>query len=117
MTANTQHESLSTALGELESTMKTLGLWSSVCPSHESLDSVEPFGYDKLELQEWLQWIMIPRFRALLDSHGALPTVSNVAEYAEMKFANPKFTPVIADLRNVDSCINNGPICKESSRV
>lgn len=110
MTENAQHESLHAALGELEGTMKTLGLWSSTCPSHENLESTEPFCYDTLELQEWLQWIMIPRFRALLDSHGTLPPVCNIAEYAEVKFADPKFTPLVADLRNVDSCINNGAI-------
>ncbi len=90
--------------------MKGLDLWGSVCPSHESLASVEPFSYDTLELQEWLQWIMIPRFRALLDSHGTLPKVSNIAEYAEVKFAGPGFTTLIADIRNVDACINNGKI-------
>jgi len=87
--------------------MRGLNLWGGVAPSNENLSSVEPFSYDTLELQEWLQWIMIPRFRALLESDRALPAESNISEYAEVKFAGPEYAPLIDDIRTVDTVINN----------
>jgi len=107
MNQTEQQKSLAKVLGELEETMRGLSLWGAVSPTNENLSSVEPFSYDTLELQEWLQWIMIPRFRALLESSKALPVESNISEYAEVKFAGPEYAPLLADIRNVDAVINN----------
>jgi len=107
MNQTDQQKSLSEALTQLEETMRSLHLWGTVSPDNESLSSAEPFSYDTLELQEWLQWIMIPRFRALLDSSNALPVESNISEYAEVKFAGPQYAPLLADIRTVDAVVNN----------
>lgn len=66
---------LPSLLGELEQELQRLKLWDIIPPSAEALASSEPFCVDTLALNQWLQWIFIPRLQALLD--GGLPLPSN----------------------------------------
>ena len=44
---------------ELETEMRRLELWSGEEPAAEVLQSTAPFSADRLELEEWLQWIFV----------------------------------------------------------
>ena len=70
----------------MEEEMKILDLWEQVPPSDEALSSTMPFCYDTLEFTQWIQWLFIPRLRALLEGELALPKNSSVHELAEMSF-------------------------------
>ena len=37
--------------------------------------STMPFMYDTLQVEEWLQWVFVPRLHALLDANAPLPTL------------------------------------------
>jgi len=45
-----------------------------------------PFSIDRLSLTQWLQWIFIPRTRALVEQGGPLPKNSAIAPLAEEVF-------------------------------
>lgn len=70
----------------IEAELRRIGLWSSVPPADEALSSKAPFCFDTLALHEWLQWILLPRVRVILDGGLALPDHSGIAALGEQMF-------------------------------
>ena len=70
-------------LFELEEILKAAGLWSAVMPSQDALASQQPFACDTLDFEQWLQFILIPRLRALLKSK-TLPPPMQIHPMAEV---------------------------------
>lgn len=81
------HRKMLGLLAELEAEMRRQRLWASAPPSPEQMASVMPFMYDTLKAHEWLQWIFIPRTRALIDARGTLPGNCNIHPLAEHHLA------------------------------
>jgi uncharacterized protein YqcC (DUF446 family) len=71
----------------IERELRVQGWWGEVSPSVEALASVEPFSIDTLDFEQWLQWIFLPRMKAILENDLPLPNVSGIQEMAEMVFA------------------------------
>ena len=79
-------ERIASLLGELEKTLRAASLWESMHPDHAALESEQPFCVDTLRLPQWLQWVFLPRMRALLDARAPLPPRCGIAAMAEMYF-------------------------------
>lgn len=71
----------------IERELRVHGWWDDVPPSAEALSSVEPFSVDTLDFEQWLQWIFLPRMKAILEQDLPLPNASGIQEMAEMVFA------------------------------
>lgn len=78
MTAENIYQELRENLQQLEVELQAQKLWSALAPDPKALESTTPFMYDTLKLHEWLQWVYIPRLRAVMDAKGALPHQSHV---------------------------------------
>lgn len=65
-------------------------------PRGGRLRSTEPFCLDTMEPLQWLQWVFMPRFYALLESGAPLPQNFAIAPYYEV--ALPADTPGYAVL-------------------
>ncbi len=74
-------------LHQLEDEMRSQQLWSATPPNPEALASTMPFMYDSLQLHEWLQWVFVPRLRALIDAQGQLPCQSHIHPLAEHEWS------------------------------
>lgn len=74
-------------LQQLEAEMRRQKLWAGMPPTAEALSSLMPFMYDTLKTHEWLQWIFIPRTRALMEAGGRLPGNCNIHPLAEHQFS------------------------------
>ena len=70
----------------LEWELRRSGLWESQPPSPEAFQSAMPFSADRMSFGQWLQWVFIPRTRALLDHGGPLPESSAIRPMAEEMF-------------------------------
>ncbi|MNF72067.1 MULTISPECIES: YqcC family protein [unclassified Pseudomonas] len=70
----------------IERELRLQGWWDDVPPSAAALSSVEPFSVDTLEFEQWLQWIFLPRMKAILEQDLPLPNASGIQEMAEMVF-------------------------------
>ena len=70
----------------IERELRLLGWWSEQMPAAERLASVEPFCVDTLALEEWLQWIFLPRMKVLIEQELELPSVSGVRAMAEVVY-------------------------------
>lgn len=83
-----ERDSLSDLLTELEDTLRRQGLWEGSPPAPETFDSTMPFFADTMQFTQWLQWVFIARFRALLRGGHSLPSVCEVAPMAEEMLKN-----------------------------
>lgn len=70
----------------IERELRQLGWWQCEAPSAEALASQTPFCVDTLAFEQWLQWILLPRMKMLLESDSPLPAVSGIKAMAEMAY-------------------------------
>lgn len=71
------------ALDDIEFEMRRLQLWGSVPPDASAFESEIPFFLDQMALHEWMQWVFLARFRALLDGGFEMPQLCSVAPVLE----------------------------------
>lgn len=72
----------------IEREMRDTGLWGEISPSQEALSSHEPFCVDTLALEEWLQWIFLPRMKLIIENDADLPSASGIRAIAEEAYAS-----------------------------
>lgn len=105
------HQAMRELLATVEAEMRRTGLWSAMPPSPEAMSSVMPFMYDTLRLHEWLQWVFLPRTRALIEAGGNLPGNCHIHPLAEHEFARLEEVETGALLEliaQVDALMNQG---------
>lgn len=99
-------ETLADSLDALEAELKALDLWQAAAPAADDLASSEPFCHDTLTLPHWLQWIFLPRMRALLEGGHKLPETCDIAPYAREALKNqPGTTRLIVLIKRCDRII------------
>lgn len=76
-------DDLSALLDDMQGELQRLNLWETVPPDPKAFQSVMPFFADTMKFTQWLQWVFIARFRALLAGGHGLPTECDVAPLAE----------------------------------
>ena len=57
-------------LEDMETELKVLGCWQAMPPTPEAMSSEVPFCMDTMAFSQWLQWLFIPRVRAIVDQGG-----------------------------------------------
>ena len=70
-------------LGNIEQELRRQNVWMAMPPSPEAMASITPFCMDTMGFSQWLQWVFVPRVKAILDQGGSLPKGSNIKPYAE----------------------------------
>ena len=91
----------------IEAKMRELQVWGKVSPDPEGLASKLPFCGDTLTLEQWLQWIFIPRMKLLLESGKSLPRSCDISPYAREVWRQRQddMAPLINILREFDELI------------
>ena len=91
-------------LRNLETELKALDLWESVSPPPQAFDSELPFFHDTMSFPQWLQWVFIARFRAIIEGAHELPGQCDVAPMAEEYFKTSDLytDPIVGLLRRFD---------------
>ena len=79
---NPDSELLYTLLTDIEQELKALALWNAQPPPAHAFDSTAPFFADRMDFDQWLQWVFLARFRALLDGAHPLPDKCDIAPMA-----------------------------------
>ena len=67
----------------IEHEMRTQGLWSDKVPTEHDLSSLEPFSVDRLDFEQWVQWIFLPKMKTIVERGQPLPSVSGIWHMAE----------------------------------
>lgn len=82
----TDRQQVALLLKQIETELQRLDLWQAAQPSAQALQSSQPFCIDTLNLNQWLQWILLPRMQALLDGGLPLPGNCGIHPIAEQNF-------------------------------
>lgn len=73
-------------LNQIEHELKAAELWSLIMPDDRAMQSTAPFCCDTMALENWLQFVFLPRMRALVDGRLPLPRQISVCPMAEEAF-------------------------------
>lgn len=93
----------------LEMHMRQGKIWDMSIPSEQDLASVEPFCIDTIGFDQWLRFVMLARYKAIIEQQHPLPTHSNIRPIADMFFKEQKgehIKKVLNILEQFDSLIN-----------
>ena len=74
---------LTLLLDQMQAELTRLSLWETLPPEPAAFESATPFFADTMDFTQWLQWVFIARFRALLSASHPLPAQCDVAPLAE----------------------------------
>ena len=74
-------------LDALARELQTEQLWDAQPPSEQALASTVPFMFDTLRIEQWLQWVFMPRVHALLDAGAPLPGNCSIHPLAEHQWS------------------------------
>lgn len=92
----------------IERELRMAGLWSDSAPSVQALASCEPFCVDTLAFEQWLQWVLLPRMKAILEDDRPLPQVSGISPMAEVAFVERPVSGLLAALQRFDRLLSEG---------
>ena len=103
---NTLHRAADHVLA-VEQNLRAADLWQADVPAPAAMASRTPFCADTLTFAQWLQFVFVPRMRALIEAGGPLPEASAIAVMAEVKLDQeaPAQGRVIAALADFDALI------------
>ncbi|MCL1084896.1 YqcC family protein [Shewanella glacialipiscicola] len=94
-------------LDQIAQALKEAELWSELAPSADAMASTAPFACDLMPLEQWLQFVLLPRMRNLIDTAAPLPTQIAIAPMAEHVWQNmPLRQNLIGVLNELDMLLN-----------
>lgn len=85
MTTDSRQQ-LSRLLNDIQDELERLNLWEGHPPAPKAFESSTPFCADRMDFSQWLQWVFIARFRAILAEQHPLPMECQVTPMAEEAF-------------------------------
>ena len=88
-------------LVDLEGAMKKNVLWTSRPPSDWAMQSAAPFACDRMEFEQWLQFMFIPKMKALTAQAQPLPDKIAIYPMGQEMFKE-KAVDVLRLLRKID---------------
>jgi uncharacterized protein YqcC (DUF446 family) len=104
---------LADLLLEIEAEMRRTRLWESTPPATEALQSLIPFCHDTLRFEQWLQWVLLPKMKQVLESEEECPSSSEIAPLAEYRFAQlgQQSSQLLTLIERFDRHINRQALC------
>ncbi|MDG0970236.1 MAG: YqcC family protein [Porticoccaceae bacterium] len=104
-----KHNQLKLLLDELEIQLRDTNQWSNQPLPPETLISDQPFALDKLNFNQWLQFLFVPRLQTLCIEQLDFPQTSSVAPMAEEFYAVYKVdgTKITSILAHIDHLITS----------
>ena len=93
---------------EIEAEMRRIGLWENSRPEEAALASLVPFCHDTLSFQQWLQWVFLPKMKAVVETGDDFPARSDIHPLAEHSLEHllQKTDGLLALIRQFDEFIN-----------
>jgi len=104
---STSQVNLSELLLKIEAELRLLELWSFESPPAYAMQSTLPFCCDTLEVEQWLQFVLIPKLNELLENRDELPASCRIAPYLEecYKCSRVHTDGLLALIREVDDIL------------
>lgn len=95
-------------LAQLESLLKQHKLWQSAPLDAQAYSSTVPFCHDTMAFEQWLQFVLIEKMRALVTNQQPLPSNFSIAPMGELMLENKSGgTEVTALLKKLDTAFGS----------
>lgn len=98
----TRYVEIQSLLMDIEAELRRLQQWDAEPPPPAALASTEPFCVDTLTFAQWLQFIFLPRMRALAAAQQLPPGRCQLTPLAEEYFGGSKLD-VAALIKHLDA--------------
>ena len=87
MSQSIQHYSeLADLILELQMAMQSAHVWEIDEPSIEALASEQPFCIDTMTFEQWLRYVLIERFKIMIEHQEPLPNRCHISPMVEEAF-------------------------------
>jgi uncharacterized protein YqcC (DUF446 family) len=101
------YEQATTFADRIESELRTLSAWRDEPLPEAAYDSEQAFFADTMTFYQWLQFVLLPRVREIIEERGAFPPESSVGAYAVRELdGNDEAAGLITALCEFDSLID-----------
>jgi uncharacterized protein YqcC (DUF446 family) len=92
---------------EIEVELKRLDRWTANPLPDEAFKNMGAFGSNTMSFEQWLQFVLIPRIRQIVEEKSEFPEGSNLATYAIRYFDGDSDSDSLREvLYNLDELIN-----------
>lgn len=85
-TSQSRYAQAEQIISDIETEMKRIGYWSPDPLPEDAYDFREAFAMDTMAFSQWLQFILIPRVRSIIEQKGDFPSESMVGTQAVREF-------------------------------
>lgn len=104
---------------DVEANLRICGKWQKNQPTMHDLASDSPFCADTLSLEQWLQWVFLPRMKQILECQQPLPAKSGIFEYAKgaLPASDPASGRLLVLLKCFDDLIARQQTIMQAERV
>ena len=107
--ANSIHRQAEALANAIEAELKAIGRWSDTPPSPEQIAKMGAFGMNGLFSEQWLQFVLVPRVRAIAVIGGEFPSKSSVGVWAVRNFDGDRDAGHLTSLLcKLDALIDDG---------
>ncbi len=101
-----KHAVLDRLLTQLQSSLQAEKLWAIKPPSQKALRSNQPFCVDTLSFEQWLQFVMLPRFRHMIQTAMPLPKQCDMSAMAQEAFKSRSLSAVSRVIHAIDELLS-----------
>ncbi|ETI61929.1 YqcC family protein [Marinomonas profundimaris] len=104
------HHVLADLLMDLQMALQDCGVWECDVPTQSALQSVAPFCIDTMTFGQWLRFVMMERFKTMLETGSPLPANCHISPMAEDAFKGlepVKVACIVDCLNRIDQHLGN----------
>ncbi len=89
--------------------MKRIGMWAAKPPPAQAFNFQAAFAMDSMSFSSWLQFVLVPRVRQIVETRGEFPRDSQVGAQAVREFDSvPQADELVSLLIEFDDFIRSG---------
>ena len=97
-------QAVTAAIDRVEAELKRMGWWRNEPLPPEMYQFTQAFAMDTMPFSCWLQFILIPRVRGIIEARGEFPSTSMVAGQAVREFDGvPEADNLLSALSDFDA--------------
>ena len=85
--SNSDAQQMLAQLEQIKQALKDSQLWSDTPPEPQAFASTAPFCFDRMDFEQWLQWVFLPKMAELIEAGKTPPAGCSMAPLAEHQFA------------------------------
>ncbi len=101
-----QYELAAQKADEIENELKALGHWKNTPPDPAIFVNMGAFGSNTMPFTSWLQFVLIPRIRQIIDEKDKFPGSSSVAVVAYRNLEEDRYETLNRLLSEFDALFN-----------